>query len=350
MTHSIVMDPFAISIVIPTYNRATLVVRAVTSAMQAMGPDDEILVIDDDSTDDTAQVLARFGDRIRYIKAPHGGAGAARNLGIAVAKHRLVAFLDSDDEWFADKLELQRNVMRHRPDVAFCFSDFAVHDRSGRALPHYLKHWHNDPRPWDQILGPGFRYSSIASLPSGRQDFPVYVGSLYLPLMTRLYIGTFTLLFRKDLPDGTPSFPVDLPTYEDWQFFGELARRGPGAYLDCETAIQHGHNMPRLTDADALIQATTRIKLLERVWGMDSGFLARHGNAYREVIDDQQRRRQFHAAKNLLKAGRMREARAAFADIGEYPARYRVLLCAPGSVVRMLVWVIGRLRALAPAS
>lgn len=344
------MDTFAISVVIPTYNRATLVVRAVSSAMLAVGPGDEILVVDDDSTDDTAQALARFGDQIRYIKAPHGGAGAARNYGIAAAKHRLVAFLDSDDEWFADKLELQRNIMRGRPDIAFCFSDFAVRDRSNRAFPRYLKNWHNDPRPWDQILGPGAPYSSIASLPPGRDDFMVYVGNLYLPLMARLYIGTFTLLFRKDLPGSAPIFPVDLPTYEDWQFFGDLAKRGSGAYLDCETAIQHGHNMPRLTDADALIQAVTRIKLLERVWGADSEFLARHGNAYREVIEDQQRRRQFYAAKKLLKAGRMREARAAFADIMECPISYRVLLYFPGHAIRLLVWLVGKLRAFVPAS
>jgi glycosyltransferase involved in cell wall biosynthesis len=338
-----------ISVVIPTYNRAALVVRAVSSALQAIDTGDEILVIDDDSTDDTAQALAPYSDQIRYIKVPHGGAGAARNYGIAAARHQIVAFLDSDDEWFADKLALQRNILQSRADLAFCFSDFAVRDRSGRAFPHYLKNWHNDPRPWHEILAPGFRYSSIASLPPGRNDFMVYVGDLYLPLMARLYIGTFTLLFRKDVPGGVPAFPVDLPTYEDWQFFGELARRGPGAYLDCETAIQHGHNMPRLTDADALVQATTRIRLLERVWGADAEFLSLHGNAYREVIEDQQRRRQFYSAKKLLLAGRMREARAAFAEIIKYPVYYRILLYFPGCLVRMLVWLVGKARVLLAA-
>ena len=340
----------SISVVIPTYNRASLLIRAVESTIAAIDSDDEILVVDDGSMDDTAQALVRFGDQIRYIKIRHGGAGATRNYGIAAAKHGLVAFLDSDDEWFADKLELQRNVMQARPDIAFCFSDFVVRDRHERTFPRYLKNWHNDPRPWDQILGPGFRYSSIASLPPGRDDFSVHVGDLYLPLMARLYIGTFTLLFRKDLPGGAPAFPIDLPTYEDWQFFGELAKRGPGAYLDCETAIQHGHNLPRLTNADALVQAATRIKLLERVWGADSEFLARHGNAYREIIEDQKRRRQFYAAKKLLKAGQMREARSAFADVTECPIYYRVLLYFPGYAVRMLVRLVGKLRALVPAS
>lgn len=338
-----------VSVVIPTYNRASLVTRAVDSALAAVQPDDEILVVDDGSTDNTEYVMKRYGNRVRYIKAPHGGAGPARNRGIAETKHRLVAFLDSDDEWFPDKLQLQRNVMRTRPDVAFCFSDFAVHDRSGGTFPRYLRNWHNDPRPWEQILGPGFRYSSIATLPPGREDFLIYVGDLYEPLMTRLYIGTFTFLFRKDLPGGIPAFPADLPTFEDWQFFAELARRGAGSYLDCETAIQHGHDMPRLTNADALIQAVTRIKLLERVWGADSEFLSRHGNAYREVIEDQRQRRQFYAAKELLKAGRMREARAAFAGIAGCPITYRLLLYLPGRIVRALIWLVGKIRVLAVA-
>ena len=344
------MAAHSISVVIPTYNRANLLTRAVESAIAAIDSGDEILVVDDGSTDDTAQALLRFGDQIRYIKLPHGGAGATRNYGIATAKYGLVAFLDSDDEWFADKLELQRNVMQARPDVAFCFSDFVVRDHHERTFPRYLINWHNDPRPWDQILGPGFRYSSIASLPPGRDDFLIHVGDLYLPLMARLYIGTFTLLFRKDIPGGAPAFPLDLPTYEDWQFFGELAKRGPGAYLDCETAIQHGHNFPRLTNADAYIQAVTRIKLLERVWGMDSEFLARHGNAYREIIEDQKQRRQFYTAKKLLKAGQMREARSAFANVTECPIYYRVLLYFPGYAIRMLVWLVGKLRTLVTVS
>jgi glycosyltransferase involved in cell wall biosynthesis len=335
-----------VSIVIPTYNRAALVCRAVESALAAADREDEILVIDDASTDNTAEVLARFGDRIRYIKAPHGGAGAARNLGVAASAHRLVAFLDSDDEWLADKLQLQRTVMHHRPEVMYCFSDFAVRDRSGRTLARYLKNWHRDPRPWDQILGPAFRYSSIAPLPRGRDDFPVYVGDLYLPLLSRLYIGTFTLLFRKDLPGGVPQFPTDLPTYEDWQFFGELARRGPGAYLDCETAVQHGHDLPRLTDADALVEATTRIRLIERVWGADADFLVRHGDIYRAVMREQQQRQRLYTGKKLLMAGRTREARSAFAGVEDCPARYRMLAYLPGGLVRRLARLRGRLRVL----
>src|SRR4051812_26283844 len=93
------MAALRVSIVIPTYNRAALVGRAIESALRAASPGDEILVVDDGSTDGTEAALASFRDRIRFITAPHRGAGATRNRGIAEAGGDLIAFLDSDDEW-----------------------------------------------------------------------------------------------------------------------------------------------------------------------------------------------------------------------------------------------------------
>src|SRR5204862_8204293 len=121
-----------------------------------------------------------FAGRIRYLPLPHGGAGVTRNRAVAVATKPLLAFLDSDDEWYPGKLALQRSLMARRPDVVFCFSDFCSKLADGTEEHHYLSRWHNDPRPWDDILGPGHRYSELAPLPAGRADFRVHVGSLYL--------------------------------------------------------------------------------------------------------------------------------------------------------------------------
>lgn len=343
------MSKPSISVVIPTYNRASLVTRAIASALQAIEPGDEILVVDDESTDNTREIVARYEAPVRLIAAKHGGAGATRNRGTAEARNDLIAFLDSDDEWLPYKLTLQRRLMAVRPDVAYCFSDFKVHDRSGNVHSRYLKNWHKDARTWDEILGTGIPFSQISTLPAELADFRVHVGDLYASLMARIYIGTFTLVFRRNIAGGIPQFPIDLPTYEDWQFFGELAKRGPGAYLDCETAIQHGHRMPRLTDATALVQAQTRIKLLERVWGTDREFLSTNGDQYRSVIQEQEHACRFYAAKELLKAGKMREARKAFAAVGTYPSRYRLLLQLPGAVIRSIAWFTQRLRAILPA-
>jgi glycosyltransferase involved in cell wall biosynthesis len=100
-----------VSVIIPTRNRAPLVRRAVQSALAAARRGDEIIVVDDGSTDETARSLDAYVDRIRYVRSAQVGPGAARNLGIREARSDLVAFLDSDDEWMPDKLALQRALM-----------------------------------------------------------------------------------------------------------------------------------------------------------------------------------------------------------------------------------------------
>src|SRR5262245_52606721 len=117
------MSALGVSVIIPTYNRAVLVRRAVDNVLSQATADAEIIVVDDGSTDNTRALLAPYEGRIRLLAGRHAGAGAARNLGIRQATRPLIAFLDSDDEWMPDKLALQRSLMEKRPDVLFCFSD-----------------------------------------------------------------------------------------------------------------------------------------------------------------------------------------------------------------------------------
>src|SRR4051812_41806571 len=104
-----------VSVVIPTHNRERLIGRALRSALCQIRPEDEILIIDDGSTDGTEQVVRQFRDcRIRYIWQKNAGAGAARNRGATEATGELLAYLDSDDEWLPSKITLQRRFMTAR--------------------------------------------------------------------------------------------------------------------------------------------------------------------------------------------------------------------------------------------
>src|SRR5437667_2543232 len=105
------MQNLRASVIIATYNRAHVICRAISSALAAIRPGDEVIVIDDGSVDQTERVIAPYRDRIRYLAVEHRGAGAARNRGIREAKNELIAFLDSDDEWLPGQLELQRSLM-----------------------------------------------------------------------------------------------------------------------------------------------------------------------------------------------------------------------------------------------
>ena len=112
-----------ISVIIPTYNRAGVLERAVRSVLNQEGVELELIVVDDGSTDGTRQVLDGIGDpRIRYERLPgRSGACAARNRGIELARGDYVAFQDSDDEWLPGKLATQlRQLEQSGADVVFC--------------------------------------------------------------------------------------------------------------------------------------------------------------------------------------------------------------------------------------
>jgi|AGTN01.3.fsa_nt_gi Glycosyltransferases involved in cell wall biogenesis len=111
-----------VSIVLPTYNRAATLRRAIDSVLRQTHRDFELIVVDDGSTDNTALILSEIVDpRIRIIRQANKGPGAARNAGIRAARYELVAFQDSDDVWFDDKLERQLAAMND--DIGVVYHD-----------------------------------------------------------------------------------------------------------------------------------------------------------------------------------------------------------------------------------
>ncbi len=339
-------DSLSVSVIIPTYNRAHLIGRAVRSVLAAVEPGDEVIVVDDGSTDGTAELLRSFGDRIRCLRGPHRGCGAARNAGIAAARNPLVAFNDSDDEWAADKLRLQRALLHARPDLVFCFSDFGLRDEDGCETPRGLFGWHSDSRPWEEILGPGRLFSSLAPLPPGRPDFRVHIGDLYPTMLRSNYVASQSVLVRLERAGDALAFPEDLVIHEDYQCWARLARLGRVAYMECLTFWQWGHVGPRLSSADDLRWSTDRIKLLERVWGRDERFLARHREQYERTLAAERIAR----ARALVRAGRTREARAELRQAGGGRLCYRVAAALPGALVWLAVVLRHALKATVAAA
>lgn len=111
---------WSVSVVIPTYNRADRVVRAIDSVLAQTRPVDEIIVIDDGSTDDTEKIVLRYGPPVRYVRQENAGPAAARNRGIAEAQGTWIAFLDSDDRWCPEKMASQMAIFERYPQLRWC--------------------------------------------------------------------------------------------------------------------------------------------------------------------------------------------------------------------------------------
>lgn len=140
------------SVLIPTYNRELLLKRAIDSVLQQSHSEYELIVIDDGSTDGTAEVVrsysAQVGSRIRYEWQTNNGKSVALNRGLAVASANWVAFLDSDDYWAPNKLELQaRAIRRYGSESGACFTDARYLNNphlSMTAFERDLKHYAQD--------------------------------------------------------------------------------------------------------------------------------------------------------------------------------------------------------------
>lgn len=112
----------SVSIIIPAYNSAGTIGRALQSVFAQTRPGQEIIVVDDGSADDLEAAMSAYCDKVKLIRQSNAGAAMARNTGAAQARGDLLAFLDADDFWHPRKLELQVRAFDEHPELALCWT------------------------------------------------------------------------------------------------------------------------------------------------------------------------------------------------------------------------------------
>jgi glycosyltransferase involved in cell wall biosynthesis len=226
-----------VAVIIPTYNRAHLIGRAIGSVLSQTAADRcEIVVVDDGGADNTADVVSGFDGRVCYLRQANAGPAAARNAGIRASSSEFIAFLDADDEWLPDKIERQLGAMCGPREVLIV---------AGRALD----------RDADGAL-------------RGRPDPPVATDSP-VDFAPRLFIDNFlatsTVMVRRCGLARTGLFRPDLPQSEDYELWGRLACRGTGVFLDDPLALYAAAEPGSLTrDRTALLRSNLRARTLLR--------------------------------------------------------------------------------------
>jgi len=147
----------AFSAVMPAHNAARTIRAAISSVLQQREGDLELIVVDDGSTDETADVVRSFDDdRIVLVQQPKSGAAAAKNAGLRRARGELCGFIDSDDLWLPDFVDATRGRLAEVEDAVLCYTDaWALDDRSGRFAVVSATHWEHPPEgdvPQQQLL------------------------------------------------------------------------------------------------------------------------------------------------------------------------------------------------------
>lgn len=205
-----------VSVVIPAYNSAQTLDRALASVRRQTLKPGETLIVDDCSTDDTPRIVAGYADiGARLITlAKRGGASNARNVGVREARGEFIAFLDADDEWLATKLEKQMALIAASPNMAFV---------SCRA----------------KLLGVnGYIVGSI------HDGVPVATGGeAWRALLAHNFIATPCVLSRRDMLLALGGFDTSLPIAEDQDMWIRLATAGEIGFVD--EYLVFVHDSPR---------------------------------------------------------------------------------------------------------
>lgn len=195
-----------VSVVIPTYNRAHLILEALESVFAQTHQEYEVIVVDDGSTDNTREVLAPFLHRIQYVWQENQGISGARNRGILLSRGRYIAFLDSDDRWLPEKLAKQVVYLDAHPKVGLLCCGL-----------------------WRYEIG---KEETRERRPQG---FPKNFEEL---LQGPNFIPTSTAIVPRDCFSKVGLFDPALPPIEDWDMWLRLARQYKMHCLD-EILAEH---------------------------------------------------------------------------------------------------------------
>lgn len=218
-----------VSAIIVTYNRASFLSEAIESVIsqsyfQKNPQDWELIIIDDGSTDETPEIVRNYmvNTRIKYFRTENRGVSAARNLGLALARGSFIGFLDSDDLWLKDKIQVQMSYLKAFPKAMFCLTE-EIWIRHGRRVNQARKH----------------------------QKYSGWVLDKVLPLCL---LSLSSALFRKELFVEIGNFDETLPVCEDYDLGLRIALRYPYHFIPTPLIIKRGGHPDQLS---------------RRFWGMD---------------------------------------------------------------------------------
>jgi len=280
--------PPLVSVIMPAFNAAYFIEEALLSVLAQNYQPLEILVVDDGSTDDTAAVVARFGDKIRYIRQSNAGPGAARNKGLEFATGEWIAFLDSDDTWLPGKLAKQAALMAADPELGLSFHDF------------YFEREPQQPPVLAFSLAP-----QLHEFPRQEMAERSYVFShpMFEPLLQRNYIGTSTVMIRKTCVAQVGAFDITMPSAQDRELWLRISKRFKLGFID-EPLTRYRYN-PHSITRNSEKRAINLIRLLERHM-VDAGAATRQ-QVNAQLLDIRQ-----DLAYLYFEQGRMRPARQAY--------------------------------------
>lgn len=231
----------SVSVIVPSYNRAHCISRALESIRAQTFVPQEIIVVDDGSTDKTRELVTKSYPEASYLYQSHLGVSAARNKGVAHASCEWIAFLDSDDSWFTEKLNIQLAALKNNPGYLIHHCD-EIWIRNGKRVNPMNKHRKRG-------------------------------GWIYAHCLPLCAISPSTVIIDRELFLREKGFNQDLPACEDYDLWLRLCAKYPVLYTDQHLVTRFGGHVDQLS---------------KKYWGMDRFRVASLENILQTGILDQE--------------------------------------------------------------
>jgi len=206
--------PF-VSVIIPTYNRESHLVEAIESVLDQSFQDFEVIIVDDGSTDGTAQIAEKYRNNLTYYYQKNKGPAAARNFGIKQAHGTFIAFLDSDDLWLPKKLETQINLIKTNPQIRICYTD-EIWIRNGVRVNQKKVH-------------------------------RKYSGWIFPRCLPLCIISPSSVIIHRDVLDKVGLFNEDLIVCEDYELWLRISALYPVEFIKTPLIIKRGGHADQLS-------------------------------------------------------------------------------------------------------
>ena len=211
-----------VSVVVPTFDRASVLSRALDSVIEQTRLPAEVIVVDDGSTDATAELVESRFPGVRLLRQENRGVSAARNRGIEASRGEWIALLDSDDEWRPRKLERQLSALEAQPDLRICHTD-EIWIRKGRRV-------------------------------NPRQIHAKHGGWIFEHCRPLCAMSPSSIVIHRSIFEAVGMFNEALPACEDYDLWLRICSRYPVLYVDEPLVVKYGGHEDQLSS---------------RIWGLD---------------------------------------------------------------------------------
>lgn len=332
-----------VSVLIPAYNRADTIGATLDSLVQQTYPNTEIVVVDDGSRDGTAAVVARYGDRVRYVYQSNRGLAAARNRAQQESRGRLLAWLDADDVCEPERLAVQVACLEEMSDVGLCCSDFSAFTEAGPLASSYIADYYRVVREAPGGL-PGLfgACRTLAANPAVRGLLPagtvtVYQGALFDRLVWGNFVHPPTIMFRRELLEQVGDLDESYSNLCDYDWLLRASRSASIAFID-RPLLRYRLSPGQMSgDHNTVTIKLETIRIIEKIAALDPDYYTqqrtalrvRAGKAYLGAADLEAETDKVASLGHLLRGVRL-------AGVRSLRASTLVKLALPASVIRRL--------------